>query len=544
MKRIPLLFFLSLLAVGRESAQAHPRQIPGGASRVPSVTNVQPVQEQRGAGSIEGVVIDRATGEVLSSATVSAGTSVKAVTNSRGEFRLTNLGAGKYSLLVSLDGFMSPDYSLNGSRLQSNIVTIHADENVRQVQLQLMRLGAISGRITDSSGPVGSARVRLQRRGFDRSGQSVVTFLPPGIISGGKTDEKGEYRLHGVPPGEYYVAVDRGKTSPQTYYPGALWPELATPVSVVDAADLANIDVMLREEATFAIFVKLHSRTVPSKTPIAFVLRRQSTSRQEPIFSREFSFVEDGKYEVSGVPPGPYELTLSWVLPEGGGGLKSMALAVGDADLDYGTVELESVTVSGRLLYTEGQTSRVSGISLVPLSFGKGAIVVTRVAADGTFRFSAVSPGTYAVTPGVVGDTYLASVRVGGQDVLGTGLVVGITDVEFVEVKLDSPKGSVHGVVRNAKNEPVRNATVTLAPESKGLSNPNFSQVAFTDQAGEFSFDRVLPADYRIGAWESIPEDAHKNPDWLDSHQFGLRSVTVRKGESASWDIRLIPKTP
>ena len=76
------------------------------------------------------------------------------------------------------------------------------------------------------------------------------------------TDERGQYSIFGLPPGEYYVGVGvkvfltdasdlfrvslKGVQPTQTFFPSAASPTEAVPVTVKEGEDAAGIDIVMR----------------------------------------------------------------------------------------------------------------------------------------------------------------------------------------------------------------------------------------------------------------------------------------------------------
>jgi hypothetical protein len=81
-------------------------------------------------------------------------------------------------------------------------LTISAGQKMSGVTLRMAPVSSISGRIVDEAGdPVAYAAVDVLRSGYQDGKRRLI----PGL--GVRTDDRGEYRLFNLPPGEYYVAV-------------------------------------------------------------------------------------------------------------------------------------------------------------------------------------------------------------------------------------------------------------------------------------------------------------------------------------------------
>ncbi len=126
------------------------------------------------------------------------------------------------------------------------------------LQIRLVRTGVITGRV---AGPDGRSR---------RSGRVFAMVKPPGDLPWQRSpvsaavDESGQYRLHGLPPGRYMVALsyatfNPGGLSGAYFYPDSTQPRIFT---ISGGEELQNIDF----NTTAGPLASL-SGTVMSSTP-------------------------------------------------------------------------------------------------------------------------------------------------------------------------------------------------------------------------------------------------------------------------------------
>jgi protocatechuate 3,4-dioxygenase beta subunit len=119
--------------------------------------------------------------------------------DAEGRFELANLDPRPYRLVAHAPGYVLLD--------ESQRRAYHRPGSV--VTLTLARGGAITGTVTDSDGrPI----VYLPVRAVPKSRAGA----PPGLMFGGtmetSTDDRGVYRIYGLPPGDYLVRAG-GKSS-------------------------------------------------------------------------------------------------------------------------------------------------------------------------------------------------------------------------------------------------------------------------------------------------------------------------------------------
>lgn len=166
------------------------------------------------SGAISGVVFDATTDQPVAGAIVSLGridmrVSIPySVTDTKGRFLFRDLpasdqyylGARRFGYEYTRYGWTSP----NGSLATADIarVSVAADQWVQSLRIPLWRNASISGRVVDERGePVVGVVVRT----FSHANVSGQPQLVAGDLA--TTDDLGAYRIAGLAPGQYYVAV-------------------------------------------------------------------------------------------------------------------------------------------------------------------------------------------------------------------------------------------------------------------------------------------------------------------------------------------------
>src|ERR1700754_693938 len=125
----------------------------------------------------------------------------RAKTDQTGSYRITNLPAGTYGISSITPALVPAN--------QSDSVVITGDEEVENFNLVLVPGGVITGKITDAEGePVIDEHVNITpaydqiiTRGPGRS------LMRPMFGPDNNTDDRGIYRIFGLPPGKYRVSV-------------------------------------------------------------------------------------------------------------------------------------------------------------------------------------------------------------------------------------------------------------------------------------------------------------------------------------------------
>ena len=154
------------------------------------------------AESLQGRVVEDHTGRPIMAANVRVakiGQSILAAargTDADGTFQALNLSAGEYRIEVS-----KPNYLPATLRLR---LPLAATSGLR---IRLVRLGVISGRVTDADGrPTRGSRVFVMLK--PALGLPLQAFGNSYAV-----DDSGRYRIYNLPPGEYAVAVSSASFS-------------------------------------------------------------------------------------------------------------------------------------------------------------------------------------------------------------------------------------------------------------------------------------------------------------------------------------------
>src|SRR4051812_37636465 len=206
---ISTLLVALAVAVG---AQQQPSPRPGQASGQPARdTSAQPKEAPPPGGRISGRVLAADNGRPVKRARVFATAAELPggrgmLTDDSGVFDLTELPAGRYTLTVSKSGFVALSYGQRRPLQAGTPLQLGDGQQLKGIEFQLPRGSVISGRVLDEDGDaMPGVMVRVMRYQYQ---QGERRLTPAG---NGQTDDKGQYRVWGLMPGEYYVnAIARG----------------------------------------------------------------------------------------------------------------------------------------------------------------------------------------------------------------------------------------------------------------------------------------------------------------------------------------------
>ena len=267
------------------------------------------VQPPKHKGVITGRVVTT-DGQPVSEATVMAhaigsseAESQNAECDDDGNFKLAGLKPGSYIISASLPGYVCMN-DTSGSEIH------RIGENVT---LTLGKGGVITGRVTDADGePMEGTRVGLR---MARDVYGRFSGIPDYSEDLGTTDDRGVYRIYGLPPGIYLVRVmdtlppeyhsSSFRHGAPTYYPSANR-AAAAEITVRAGEEVTGIDIRYLGQRGHSISGVI-SGEVESESPLSMVnvtLRDEASGEilgsTEVIGARNFTLYGaiDGTYEL------------------------------------------------------------------------------------------------------------------------------------------------------------------------------------------------------------------------------------------------------
>src|SRR6266566_6136113 len=210
MKRIALYLLLPLLL----AAQPVPlgtsgRQRPGSSPQVQP-----PPTRPEDFCSIEGQVLNAVTGEPLGKASLTlrrvdappgppgAARAYSASSNASGKFSIVNIEPGKYRLSATRTGFVNAEFGARDFLQAGETLSLDAGRKMSDVLLRMTTNGVVTGKVVDEDRePVAFLTVQAMRYRYNQGKKQLVSF------GSASTNDIGEYRIFGLPPGRYYISV-------------------------------------------------------------------------------------------------------------------------------------------------------------------------------------------------------------------------------------------------------------------------------------------------------------------------------------------------
>jgi hypothetical protein len=508
-------------------------------------------------------------------ASLSGKTPPTTTTDRDGVFTFKDVAAGAYTVRVQKEGFFGkPEGGVYQPTAAIDVRVL--PKETTNSNLSMAPGAIVGGRIYDANGQVMSnANVQIYTVAY-AFGHAVLAPLVAKV-----TDDRGEYRLFWVPPGDYYLAVTPRPPAPspgvpastlpvKTFYPGVTDIAQARMVSIRGGEDMAGMDIAIRGARAFKVSGQISSLIPPPAATLGapgvnaavLMLLNRDQAAPDDGGTRAAGTVPliptTGQFELANVLPGAYEL-FARVSDPSVAATGAPAFAWGRARFEVRDNDVSNISITVPPSVEVRGTAAASGSAKIPpntrvtLLPGDATVkhpayqlVFTRsglVAPDGTFSVPAVLEGHYRVA-GVAGlgsDLYLADVRQGAMSVFDLGFGVSARSNDPIQVVIASGAGTVEGVVREPTSKGFPGANVVLVPEESRRENLALYFPTTSDASGRFVIRGVPPGDYKLFAWESIPPFAYQNSAFLAKHEERGRIVHVGQVGTVNAELNVIP---
>lgn len=580
MVRRPLGIAVCLLAMAfaastaAQQGQSRPRPAPQQPARDTSAhpQDVAPTPK----GRITGRVVAADSGRPLKRARVFINAAELdggrgLLTDEAGVFDFTELPAGRYTVTVSRSGFVSLSYGQRRPLQAGTPLQLNDGQQLRNVDFQLPRGSVIGGRVADEDGePMAGVVVRVMRYQYLQGERRLMA------AGNGQTDDKGQFRIWGLMPGDYYVnAIARGgfgrgfgpggrfgggQGGPPneseavnyapTYYPGVPSVNDAKPISLALSQELLDINfsMQLVRMSRLAGHVTNPDGSPTTSGQVNLVLESAGRGNQlGAAFGGRIDW--DGGFAINNVPPGRYLLRARGDDTEAPQFAMLPITVNGGADLDDMTVVLTpGATLSGSVMFPSAGTSppdptqfRITAPSTDTGSFGPQPNA--RLDKEGKFVLDGVPAGQHLIrSAGSARGWMLKSVTVGGRDVTDTPIEVRSGEtLSNITVVFTDRVNEINGSVTTDQGMPASEYTVLAFSTDASLWRPQSRQIATArpDQTGQYRIRTLPPGEYYVVTVDPAEQGEWFEPTYLDDHRIGASRVTLTDGDVKTQDFRI-----
>ncbi len=443
-----------------------------------------------------------------------------------GEFAIRDIPPGQYSIEVSRDGYLSANVGYHGALRMPVSFYLGAGDTVTDVTFRLRPWGVLAGKIRYDDGEPGvGLRVEIYRSYRVRGRKRYQLAVTAG------TDDRGQYRIYGLPPGNYYVAaiyekspsapqrvvqrpVDRsGKELPlldytTTFFPDTTRLDEAVSVHVAPAEEVGGVDIFLKQVSRVNIRGHVSSGLSGKKLQTAAIMlyRFNVDSQSGMATPWRASFDRDGDFLIRDVPPGNYQVVTQ--ATDTGTKLEGeQSLLVSNEDID--NLDLFAgldATWKGELV--------IDGTKQLPPNSDPHVRIEARSEFHGgmapnvenhVFSFPMAEGETYDVfVDNLPEDFYVAGVSLGGSDLRAAGITPTMASQTPLKVTISSGGAQVSGRAFGPDGQVWSGASLALLPEF-ALGSLQSYRFGSADEYGIFHIRGVAPGKYTMIAYYDDP---------------------------------------
>ena len=467
------------------------------------------------------------------------------ITGDDGAFAFDGLPAGRFTISAHKEAYVPLSYGATRPGRPGTGVELAAGRSAR-ITLRLPRGAVITGTVLDVDGrpavgvPVSALYPRI---GTGFAERQYVTA--PGVLPT-VTDDRGVYRIYGLPAGEYVVsaqpvfrqtgasvtagdvrtllrgnAVSRPMVLAHVLHPGVADVSRAARITLRTGEERSGIDVQLEYVPLATVSGIVPSPAGWSRASVTLWRTDESTQPQNGSVAPAD---EQGRFTFRSVRPGNYRVaaraTQVGGSGRGGGPVGDVQygfadIAVNGEDIDGVALALQpGLTIAGQVVFESNQAAAPSALPAqlrLPTLFlasASGGWQIPPVTIEGTrFRIDGVAPGVYrvpAVPPGMrspVGPWWLKSLVAGGRDLLDVPITLQHS-VDDGVVTFSDRASELGGTLRDPAGAAVPTLYVVAFPLDRTGWFFNSRRIAAVrpGRDGQWSIRNLPPGEYRVAA--------------------------------------------
>jgi len=557
------------LVVAAQIVNAQSQQTPSGGpprdARPPAVT---------GMAAIRGRIFAADTGRPLRRARVAVSAPElgpeprQTSTNVDGRYEIRDLPAGRYSVTVTRAGYLQLRYGQRRPLEQGKPLQVLDKQAIENVNFSLPRMSVITGRVLDEMNePVAGAQVLAMRSMYFEGRRRLVPATGGGPA--GLTDDAGQFRVLGLPPGTYYLRAMMRDTwtvsengVEQTYgYAPSYYP------STTNIGDARRLTVGIGQEASNNDIALIPGRAV-SVSGTAFDSHGRPLAGQSVSLTQETrgpgmgmfmsagsgNVKPDGTFTIKSVPPGEFKL-MARASGERGTEAATLPILVNGVDLDnVSLVTSSGGSITGQIVADTGGAPavardrvrvmarladgdydpRMGGPAAASLDYGRPKDDWTFALTDvyGPVRLRITLPDGWMVKTIVQNDREIAEAPLE----LRNG-----EESSNVQIVVTNRVTTLTGQLADDKGAPLTDGTVIVfsSDAQKWAEDSRFVRSARPDQQGQYQI-RGLPAgEYLAVAIDYVQEGMWNDPEFLESLRRYAQRVTISEGNGVSLALKL-----
>jgi len=520
-------------------------------------------ERPKGAAAVSGQVVDD-TGKPVGAAQVAITNEAESIrlrleADDRGRFSAADLPAGVYWVNGSKEGYLGGRgnrFTYRAGLLPEGTTIQLADgQHLGGMTVIMTRGSVLSGVVYDEHGqPAPRRYVRALRREprFDDVAYTDVAPLA-------STDDRGRYRITGLPADTYYLMASLGQgMAARVYYPSASKMGDAAPVIIEIAEERTGLDLRARPVPTSTIggTVKRADATPAAgiRVDLVAAIGTEPDARQLVTTAGP-----DGAFLFNDIPPDHYFL-IAHGAPGPGAPVhvwgRALVTSDGTHPLHVPLIVVPGTTISGQVKVDALDGTKppqldrsflflVGGDAESDAWLNAGERPMPEIDERGGLVLRGVPPGQYVLTETFLESPWrIESVMTGTRDLLDSLFeVTPQKDISGLLVTLVDRSAQIEGIARDDRGLPLINRLVIAFPPDSRLWQraPRRRNMGRTDASGHFKIDGLPPGDYLLA--DASASELGQFNEWWGTPAFYKRltsqaiQVSLSRGERRVQDL-------
>jgi protocatechuate 3,4-dioxygenase beta subunit len=450
-------------------------------------------------------------------------TVAKATTDEDGNYKLTGLGTGRFTIVPQAKAFVVG--AAGAYKQPGQSMNIAEGEAVTKIDFALWRGGVITGRITDAEGhPLIGERVSVALNGSPDASPQMTFF------SGqrNQTDDRGIYRIYGLAPGSYKVSVGQaaseagavtvmgmgGSQYTKTFYPSVQDETKASLIEIKEGTEVANVDISVGKPGSgFSVSGRVVNADSGQPVPNIYI-GHSSVDESNALGGMKFTGNQtdaNGKFKLEGLRAGRYVVSTFSIGQQNSTYSEPAPFEITDSDVSGIEIKLRlGATIAGVAILENSSdpaaTALLQTITLVTSVEAKGlaspSFANSQIAADGSFRFSGLGPGKARIWiqpfPAVPKGLTLVRTELEGLDQPEGVEVAAGANVTGVRLVFAYGTGSIRGEVKIEGGTLADGATLIIIVRNRPGDNQKFFRSGEVDARNRFVLENIPPGNYEV----------------------------------------------
>ncbi len=456
------------------------------------------------------------------------GAMTKVNTDADGRYKFSQVAAGNYRVVVLAPGyvvFAATDVVRLGQQ-----IAVKDGENVERLDFTMARGGVITGKVTNKENrPVIGEPITLLS--VDESGKQTNFNSPDsGML---RTDDRGEYRVYGLPTGKYLVSAGRGdnrgggppvlalqnRTYLRTYHPDVTDATQAAPITVETGQEVTAIDIRMASVETYAASGRVVD--AESGNPVNAVLiahRTEVRNRRggggmgggpQGAGTTDGMSGTEGEFKIEGLAAGSYAAYVVQDQTTAEFYSEPASFEITSADVTGLEIKLQRGASIAGTIVLDGTTNPdlLNTMQISANVRGSSAVAPSPVLPNSTFRIAGLSPGrvnlnvTDMNNPGPFSGLTVLRLERNGADVQGGFEVTKGEQVTGVRVFVAKGNSTIRGVVRvdgGALTPDMRLMVFARRTDGGSTGGMGGGMPTQVDSSGKFQIDNLVGGTYTV----------------------------------------------